>query len=43
MLSLSTLAFNAVKSFLAAKSDVSTPVACSNFSWQHNLSRLVLF
>ena len=28
--SLSTSAFKATKSFLAAKSDVSTPVACSN-------------
>ena len=31
MSSLSTSAFKAIKSFLAAKLDVSTPVACSNF------------
>ena len=30
MSSLSTSAFKAIKSFLAANSDVSTPVACSN-------------
>ena len=30
MPSLSTSAFKAIKSFLAANSDVSTPVACSN-------------
>ena len=31
MSSLSTSAFKGIKSFLAAKSDVSMPVACSNF------------
>ena len=30
MSSLSTSAFKAIKSLLAAKSDVSIPVACSN-------------
>ena len=30
MSSLSTSAFKATKSFLAAKSDVSMPIACSN-------------
>ena len=31
MSSLSTSTFKAIKSFLAAKSDVSTPVAWSNY------------
>ena len=36
MCGLSTSAFKATISFLAAKSDVSTPVACSNSFYKSN-------
>ena len=42
MSSLSTSTFKAIKSFLAAKSNVSLSVACSNSIQHHNLTGLVL-
>ena len=39
---MSTSVFKAMKSFLAAKSDVSTPVAWSNYFSLHNFASLIL-